>query len=249
MPVLKARGACAARGTLSEPTSARGPLTPGTTGERTELLASGAVETTSKRRNGELRFVAMPGTGPRDSLPNNVRAIRDQRGLTRLQLAARADLAMVTVQSAEAGRCVPTPETLAKLAAALGVEVEALGYPLLTSADHGRRGAEHTNALRRARSAAAAAGPPDLTGGDVGPDVPPRRLRVVDGQPSYGDRLITVTLTNDELGRIYGAIHGRDVPIPQSLRRRLASALVADHWAACGTSSASSRPRDTPTSA
>ena len=57
----------------------------------------------------------------------NLRRLREQKALSRRDLAERADIDESTIYRLEAGRTLhPAPSTLRKLASALGIEVEVL---------------------------------------------------------------------------------------------------------------------------
>ena len=56
-----------------------------------------------------------------------LRALRRSAGLSRTALAARAGLGYTTLWYLEAGRRRPSPSTVARLAAALGIPADALG--------------------------------------------------------------------------------------------------------------------------
>jgi len=59
--------------------------------------------------------------------PGRLRALREQAGLTQHELAGRVGvIGGARVSAWEQGRSIPRPETLHKLAAALGVDVAAL---------------------------------------------------------------------------------------------------------------------------
>lgn len=58
-----------------------------------------------------------------------VKSLREQRGLTIVQLAEKSGLSHQTVRNLEYGRFAPAVETLESLARALGVELGALISP------------------------------------------------------------------------------------------------------------------------
>jgi transcriptional regulator with XRE-family HTH domain len=60
------------------------------------------------------------------ALADNVRARRLERGLSAVEVAARAGVARATLTQIEGGRANPTIDTVAALAAVLGCEPEAL---------------------------------------------------------------------------------------------------------------------------
>jgi transcriptional regulator with XRE-family HTH domain len=53
----------------------------------------------------------------------SLRQIREERGLSQRELAARAGVVKSTIYEAEAGRHIPRIQTLEKLADALGVSI------------------------------------------------------------------------------------------------------------------------------
>jgi transcriptional regulator with XRE-family HTH domain len=72
-----------------------------------------------------MRTLVLAMTRPNEKQPNPLRAARERAGLSQFQLAVRAGLHLATVGLAERGARV-SPETSAKLAAALGVTAEEL---------------------------------------------------------------------------------------------------------------------------
>jgi len=56
----------------------------------------------------------------------SLRRIREERGLSQRELAARAGVVKSTIYEAEAGRHIPRIQTLEKLADALGVSIADL---------------------------------------------------------------------------------------------------------------------------
>jgi len=59
---------------------------------------------------------------------DSIRRLRMQRGLTIQKLAEMSGLSVATIWLIENGRISPTLRTLRKIAAALGVSVEAIVY-------------------------------------------------------------------------------------------------------------------------
>lgn len=56
----------------------------------------------------------------------NIRRIREERGMSQRALADRAGVVKSTIYEAEAGRHIPRIQTLEKIANALGVEIADL---------------------------------------------------------------------------------------------------------------------------
>jgi transcriptional regulator with XRE-family HTH domain len=56
----------------------------------------------------------------------NIRHIREERGMSQRALADRAGVVKSTIYEAEAGRHIPRIQTLEKIANALGVEIADL---------------------------------------------------------------------------------------------------------------------------
>jgi transcriptional regulator with XRE-family HTH domain len=65
----------------------------------------------------------------------NLRRIREERGLSQRALADRAGVVKSTIYEAEAGRHIPRIQTLEKLADALGVSLVDLLPPRKRGAD------------------------------------------------------------------------------------------------------------------
>jgi len=61
---------------------------------------------------------------------SRLKLLRERKALTQAELAERAGISRITVARLEAGVDEPRPATTRKLAAALGVEPEALMDPL-----------------------------------------------------------------------------------------------------------------------
>jgi len=68
----------------------------------------------------------MTGDNLRQILSKNIKLLRKQRSLSQIELAEKADISIPFLSNIERGNKWPYPETLAKLAEALGVEVYAL---------------------------------------------------------------------------------------------------------------------------
>lgn len=66
-----------------------------------------------------------------DGVPGRVRALREQLSWTQAELAVIAGLAVITVRQIETGKRSPSLTTASKLAAALGVTVDALTGPIM----------------------------------------------------------------------------------------------------------------------
>lgn len=64
-------------------------------------------------------------------VPGRVRALREQLSWTQAELAVVAGLAGITVRQIETGKRSPSLTTASKLAAALGVTVDALTGPIM----------------------------------------------------------------------------------------------------------------------
>ncbi|GAA2448476.1 helix-turn-helix transcriptional regulator [Streptomyces macrosporus] len=62
-------------------------------------------------------------------LPAMLKALREQRRMTRLTLSIRAGVSEDAIRSFEKGKGLPSAEVLARLAAALGADVGALAAP------------------------------------------------------------------------------------------------------------------------
>jgi transcriptional regulator with XRE-family HTH domain len=68
----------------------------------------------------------MTGTDLRQILSKNIKLLRKQRSLSQIELAEKADISIPFLSNIERGNKWPHPDTLTKLAEALGVEVYAL---------------------------------------------------------------------------------------------------------------------------
>jgi transcriptional regulator with XRE-family HTH domain len=68
----------------------------------------------------------MTGDGLRHILSKNIKLLRKQRSLSQIELAEKADISIPFLSNIERGNKWPHPDTLTKLAEALGVEVYAL---------------------------------------------------------------------------------------------------------------------------
>ena len=60
--------------------------------------------------------------------PSPLRAIRQKRGFSLMELASKAGISKLTVINTEAGRTTPRPETLAKIANAMDVSIESIRH-------------------------------------------------------------------------------------------------------------------------
>lgn len=58
---------------------------------------------------------------------NQVKSIRERRGLSRAELARRTALGPTVISQTETGRFIPYPKQLRRIAEALGVKPEELG--------------------------------------------------------------------------------------------------------------------------
>src|SRR3569623_2988306 len=61
-----------------------------------------------------------------EALPQNLKSLREMRGLTQAQLGARAGLAAAVISHFETGQRAPSIESLARLADALEVSADVL---------------------------------------------------------------------------------------------------------------------------
>lgn len=61
-----------------------------------------------------------------ETLPENLKRIREMRGLTQAELGRRAEMGAASVSHFETGQRVPSLESLVRLADALDVSVDAL---------------------------------------------------------------------------------------------------------------------------
>jgi transcriptional regulator with XRE-family HTH domain len=68
----------------------------------------------------------MTGADLRQILSKNIKLLRKQRSLSQIELAEKADISIPFLSNIERGNKWPHPDTLTKLAEALGVEVYAL---------------------------------------------------------------------------------------------------------------------------
>jgi transcriptional regulator with XRE-family HTH domain len=68
----------------------------------------------------------MTGADLRHILSKNIKLLRKQRSLSQIELAEKADISIPFLSNIERGNKWPHPDTLTKLAEALGVEVYAL---------------------------------------------------------------------------------------------------------------------------
>ncbi|MDR2716928.1 MAG: helix-turn-helix domain-containing protein [Treponema sp.] len=68
----------------------------------------------------------MTGADLRHILSKNIKLLRKQRSLSQVELAEKADISIPFLSNIERGNKWPHPDTLTKLAEALGVEVYAL---------------------------------------------------------------------------------------------------------------------------
>jgi transcriptional regulator with XRE-family HTH domain len=68
----------------------------------------------------------MTGADLRQILSKNIKLLRKQRSLSQIELAEKADISIPFLSNIERGNKWPYPDTLTKLAEALGVEVYAL---------------------------------------------------------------------------------------------------------------------------
>lgn len=73
---------------------------------------------------------------PQEALGQAIRQLRSERTLTQRQLADAADVNETWISHIEAGRTNPAWGTVARIAAALGVEVSALARRAERFADH-----------------------------------------------------------------------------------------------------------------
>lgn len=68
----------------------------------------------------------MTGTGLRQILSNNLKSLRNQRSLSQIELAEKANISIPFLSNIERCNKWPHPDTLVKLAEALEVEVHLL---------------------------------------------------------------------------------------------------------------------------
>jgi transcriptional regulator with XRE-family HTH domain len=68
----------------------------------------------------------MTGADLRQVLSKNIKLLRNQRSLSQIELAEKADISIPFLSNIERGNKWPYPDTLIKLAEALGVEVHSL---------------------------------------------------------------------------------------------------------------------------
>jgi transcriptional regulator with XRE-family HTH domain len=68
----------------------------------------------------------MTGADLRHILSKNIKLLRKQRSLSQIELAEKANISIPFLSNIERGNKWPHPDTLTKLAEALGVEVYAL---------------------------------------------------------------------------------------------------------------------------
>ena len=68
----------------------------------------------------------MTGADLRQILSKNIKLLRNQRSLSQIELAEKADISIPFLSNIERGNKWPYPDTLTKLAEALGVEVYSL---------------------------------------------------------------------------------------------------------------------------
>jgi transcriptional regulator with XRE-family HTH domain len=68
----------------------------------------------------------MTGADLRQTLSKNIKLLRNQRSLSQIELAEKADISIPFLSNIERGNKWPYPDTLTKLAEALGVEVHSL---------------------------------------------------------------------------------------------------------------------------
>jgi len=72
----------------------------------------------------------------KDLLARNIKYFRTQRQLSQAQLAEKANISVTFLSNIERGKMFPKVETLSRLTESLGVEVQELFQPDLTSEDH-----------------------------------------------------------------------------------------------------------------
>ena len=68
----------------------------------------------------------MDGQAIKDTLGKNIKILRARRGLSQADLAEKADMSIPFLSNIERGIKYPLPDMLAKIAHALGVEVNEL---------------------------------------------------------------------------------------------------------------------------
>lgn len=68
----------------------------------------------------------MDGQAIKDTLGKNIKILRARRGLSQADLAEKADMSIPFLSTIERGIKYPLPDMLAKIARALGVEVNQL---------------------------------------------------------------------------------------------------------------------------
>ena len=68
----------------------------------------------------------MTAAGLRQILSKNIKSLRNQRSLSQIELAEKADISIPFLSNIERGNKWPHPETLVKIAVALDVEVYTL---------------------------------------------------------------------------------------------------------------------------
>lgn len=68
----------------------------------------------------------MTGAEVRQTLAKNIKKLRAQKGFSQAQLAEKADISLPFMSSIEQSSKWPYPDTLAQIAAALGVDVSDL---------------------------------------------------------------------------------------------------------------------------
>jgi transcriptional regulator with XRE-family HTH domain len=89
------------------------------------------------RKLGAKSAAAKPTPGGLHAI---VKALRTRNGLTLMELAERANLAVSTISKIETGQLSPGYETIQRLAIGLDAEVAELFQPHIESASTGRRG-------------------------------------------------------------------------------------------------------------
>jgi transcriptional regulator with XRE-family HTH domain len=65
----------------------------------------------------------MDGKAVKATLGKNIKFLRSSKGLTQALLAEKADISIIFLSSIERGTKYPKPDTLARIAGVLGVEV------------------------------------------------------------------------------------------------------------------------------
>jgi transcriptional regulator with XRE-family HTH domain len=77
----------------------------------------------------------MDGQAIKDTLGKNIKILRARRGLSQADLAEKADMSIPFLSNIERGIKYPLPDMLAKIARALGVEVNELFIANLVSGE------------------------------------------------------------------------------------------------------------------